>query len=85
MISPTLGTKHVHRPHGFVVVVDAHIESFDVLRVVCNDHRFLEKLLREKSLVLGLQINAPFHGKLPGFSRLLELLNRIGVGNVAEF
>ena len=40
------GHEHVHGAHRFVVIVEAHIKGFDVLRIIGDDHRFLENLFR---------------------------------------
>merc|ERR1711879_476878 len=39
------GGKHVHRCNGFLVIVEAHVEGLDVLRVVVNYGWLLVDLL----------------------------------------
>ena len=45
--------QHVHRGHRLAVVVQAHVERLDLLRVVHQDHRLARVLLREVALVLA--------------------------------
>ena len=62
--------KNVHRPDGFSVVVDAHIEGLQRARVVVEDHGPLKMLFRKVALVLGLEVDAPLDRKLELFWRL---------------
>src|SRR3954447_14000098 len=32
------GHEHIHRPHGFSVVIDAHVERFERPRIVVKNH-----------------------------------------------
>src|SRR5262249_16667171 len=72
------GREHVHRGDGPAVVVDAHIERLDVLRVVHHDHGLLGVLLGEIALVLGLQVDAPLRRKLELLLPALAHRNRPG-------
>ena len=36
------GNEHVHRGHGFAVVVQPHVERFDLLRIIENRDRTFE-------------------------------------------
>src|SRR5215510_7306432 len=51
--------EHIHRRDGLPVVVDAHVERLDGLRVVQHDYRLLRVLLGEITLVLGLKVDTP--------------------------
>ena len=78
------GDEHVHGGDGFVVVVEAHVERFDFLRVVENGHGRLEMLFREPALVLGLQVESVFDRVFEGLAAGLEQLDRRGVGDPLE-
>ena len=52
--------------HGLAVIVQAHVESLDLGRIVGDEDRLAKVLLGEVALVLGLQVAAPAH-------RILEL------------
>jgi hypothetical protein len=73
------GGEHVHGRDGPAVVVLAHVERLDVLRVVHDDDRPADVLLGEPALVLGLQVDAPLHRELELLLRLLEEANGLGV------
>src|SRR5689334_18392440 len=47
------GREHVHRGDGAAIVVEAHVERLDLLRVVLHDHRAADVLLGEEALVFG--------------------------------
>src|SRR5699024_3920390 len=53
--------QQVGRRNGLVVVVDAHVEGLDLLRVVGDKDRLLKELLGQVALVLGLQVAAPVY------------------------
>ena len=55
------GNEAVHGCNGLAIVVQLHIESLDLLGIVCDEDRALEFLLGEVALMLGLQIAAPGH------------------------
>src|SRR5450759_3109781 len=57
--------EHVHRRHSAFIVIQAHVERLDLLRVVDDHHRPFRVLLAEISLVLSLQRDAPRHRELP--------------------
>ena len=78
------GRQDVHRRHGLPVVVHAHVERLDLLRVVHHDDGRLDVLLGQPALVLGLQVHAPAHGKLERLAALLERGDRIGVRHALE-
>ena len=76
--------QHVHRRDRLAVVVHAHVERLDVLRVVHDDHRLLRVLLGEIALVLGLQVDAPLHRELELLLRALEDRDRLAVVHAHE-
>jgi len=49
-------SKHIHRSDGALIFVEAHIERFDLGRVIHDDHRPPDFFFHEIALVLGLQI-----------------------------
>ena len=85
MISPMRGASTSIARTVLPSSFGAHVEGFDLLRVVGDDDRLLERLLGQIALVLALQIGAPVDGELPvalpAFSRMLD---RLGVGDVLE-
>ena len=74
------GHQHIHRAHGLSVVVDAHVKRFDGPRVIEEDHRSLENLFGQITLVLGLQVLAPSDRELKTFAGFFQPLDRLGVG-----
>ena len=76
--------QHVHRGDGLAVVVAAHVERLDLLRIIRDDHRLPEELLGEVALVLALQIDAPVGGELEVLARFLQQLDRFGVRDPLE-
>src|SRR5205807_5772330 len=79
------GRENVHRRHGLTVVVHAHVEGFDRLRIVHHDDRLLHVLFRQITLVLGLEIDAPCYRKLEFLLRALENRDRLAVIHAHEF
>jgi hypothetical protein len=77
------GSEYVHGRDGFLVVVEAHIERLDVFRVVHYDYG-PANVVGQEALVLGLQIQPPFHGELEALAGLLEDLDGIGVRDAVE-
>ena len=73
------GNEHVHGPHGAVVVVDSHVEGFDLSRIVVKNDRTLKMLFGEIPFVLGLQVVAPRYGKLETAAALFQDLDGLGV------
>src|SRR5207248_5397496 len=47
--------QNVHRGDGAIVVVDAHVESLDLLRIVDDDHLLFRVLLRSEEHTSELQ------------------------------
>ena len=64
--------EQIHRGDGFAVLVEAHVEGFDLLGVVENGGGLLEILFREPALVLGLEVQAVGDGVLEIFPRSLQ-------------
>src|SRR4030095_11615618 len=56
--------QDVHCSDGPPVVVHAHVERLDVLRVVHHDDGRLDVVLAQPALVLGLHVHAPVNGTL---------------------
>ncbi len=71
--------QHVHRRDGPAVVVDAHVERLDLLRVVHQHHRAGGVLLADVALVLRLQVDPPLDRKLELLLRALQHADRLGV------
>ena len=75
------GNQKVHRGNGFIVVVEPHIEGFDLFRVVHKEHGHSIDVLREIPLMLGLEIAPPLHGIFEGLTALFEQVDRLGVSD----
>ena len=56
MISPYLGEKDIHGSYRLSIVVQTHVECFDLFGIVGQDNRFLELLFNEVTLVFALEI-----------------------------
>ena len=69
------GNQHIGGGHGLAVLVLAHVECLDFLRVVGDEHGLLEDLLGQIALVLGLQVGAPLHFILEVVVVLLQQLD----------
>ena len=78
------GHQQIHRGNGFAIVVDAHVEGFDFLRVVENGDRLFEVVFRKPALVFGLEVEAVLDRVLKGLAALLQQRDGIGVGNALE-
>ena len=65
------GNEAVRRRDGLAVVVEAHIERLDLLRIVRDEHGALKDLLGQIPLVLGLEVDAPLDGIVELLSALL--------------
>ena len=79
------GDQKVHRRDGLAVVIHAHIERLDVLRVVGEEDGALEMLLGEVSLVLGLEVASPVDGIVEFLAAVLQYLDGLGVFDLFEF
>src|SRR5690349_5044028 len=73
--------QQVHRRHRFVVVVQPHVERFDLLWVIKDSDRTFEMLLAQPALVLRLQIQTVLHRELELLCALPQQLNRLGVSD----
>ena len=73
------GREHIHRRHGAFVVVQAHVERLDLLRVVEDHHRAPGVHLAQIPLVLGLQGDAPLHGEFERTAGSLQDLDGLRV------
>ena len=89
----TLGAAHdltdaryqaVYCRHGPVVVVELHVEGFDLLRIVRYKERSAVDLLGKETLMFGLQVTAPLHLVFKLVVVLLQDLDRLGIGHSAE-
>ena len=76
--------EDVHRGDGLPVVVDAHVEGLDLLRVVHHHDGTADVHLGQVALVLGLEIASPLGGELELLAGLLEDLDRLGVVHALE-
>ena len=81
---PDTGHQAVHSRHGFSVRVLLHIEGLDFLGIIRHKHRPLENLLREKTLVLRLEIRAPAHFIFKLIVVLFQKRYRFGIAHPAE-
>ena len=78
------GHQAVHSRDGLAVGVELHVERLDLLRIVRDEDRALEDLLGEIALMLGLQVAAPEDLVVELVVVLLEELDGLGIGDVAE-
>ena len=78
------GHQQVGCGHGLAVLVGAHVECLDLLRIVGDEHRLAEVLLRQVALVLGLQVAAPVHGILELRAAVFQNLHGLGVADTGE-
>src|SRR5690242_19415834 len=56
------GCQHIHSSDCPAIVIRAHVERLDVLRVVHHDHWLLHMPFSEIALVFRLQVHAPATG-----------------------
>jgi hypothetical protein len=65
-------------PHGFAVVVQAHVERLDLLGLIGDEHRPPKVLFGEVALVFGLKVAA----QNTGIQRPCALVLRISTASV---
>jgi len=71
---------------GLAVIVHAHVEGLDVLRVVGQEQRSLDDLLAQIALMLALEVHAPVDVIVLKLGvRLLQDLNRFRILHAPEF
>ena len=73
------GNEKVRRRDGFPVVVKAHIESLDFLRIIGEENGFFINLLGKISLVFALKVATPENGIFEFVFNRLEDLYRFGI------
>ena len=78
------GNQAVHRRDSLLVRVQLHIESLDLARIIRDEHRSFEDLLRQITLMFRLQIAAPVYLVAELVVVLLKHLHRIRVGHTSE-
>ena len=76
--------QHIHSGHGFIVIVEAHIECFDLFWIIGDKNRHFVNLLCQISLMLCLQITAPVDRIFKFILVLFQNLNRFCIGNLFE-
>ena len=76
--------EQIHRRHRFAVIVQSHVERFDLLRIIEDRDRTL-LFLGQPTLVFRLQIQSVFDRKLEFFAALFEKLDRLGIRNALKF
>jgi hypothetical protein len=79
VISPIPGANTSIAATVRPVVVHAHAEGLDGLRVVHHDDRLLRVFFGQIALVLRLQVDAPLDRELELLVRPLEHLDRLAV------
>ena len=77
--------QHVHRGNGFAVVVQTHVERFDLLGIVGHHHRPADVFLGQPALVFGLQIQAPFDREVEAAPGIAQQLDRSAVVDAFEW
>ena len=63
---------------------DAHVEGFDLGRIIGEDDRFFAVFFSQIPLVFRLEIGAPFDGKFKGFARFFQDLDGFGIGEMSK-
>ena len=60
-------SQNVHSRNGFTIFVEAHIERFNIFRIVFNHYRCFKVFFRQITLMLRREIDAPVNRvfKLP--------------------
>ena len=76
--------QHVHRGDRFAVIVEPHVEGLAVLRIVDDEHRLLEDLFCQVTLVLCLQLEAPLYRIFELLARLLKDVYRLCICDAYE-
>ena len=74
----------IHGGYGLAVLVQLHVEGLDILRIIGNEDRALEYLLGQVTLMLGLQVAAPAYFVIKVVVVLLQNLDGLGIGHMAE-
>ena len=77
--------QHIHRGHRSLVIIQAHVERFDLARIIENRSRRFEMFLGEETFVLGLQVESVFDGKFEFPSRFLQEFHRFSIGNAHKW
>ena len=77
--------KAVHSCNGLAVVIQFHVECFDLLRIICNEYRFLKDLLCQIALMLCLKVASPEYFVVEFVVVFLKKLNCFCVGYMTEF
>src|SRR5574344_1728580 len=54
-----LWEKNVSTLNSLVILIDLHIESLDILRIICHNNRLLEMMLYKETLMLAGKVNTP--------------------------
>ena len=78
------GNKAVGRGDGFAVIVEAHIESLDLLRVIGYENGLFKYLFREISFMLCLKIYAPLDRVFKFGAGFFENIHRFRVCYASE-
>ena len=76
--------QHIHGRHGALVVVQAHVEGLDVLRVVHDHHRPAHVLFGQVALVLGGQVLPPGHRELERLAAVGQDIDDLAVVHALE-
>src|SRR5690606_9774861 len=51
--------QDIHSRNGFIIIVQAHIESLDLLWIIEKNHRAFKMFFHQEALMLALQVNSP--------------------------
>src|SRR3989339_1097492 len=78
------GNQEIHGGDGFSVIVQTHVESLDLFRVVGHEDRLFKNLVREIAFVLGLQIDPPFYRIIEFFWSREEDIDRFRIRHPFE-
>ena len=76
--------KQVDCRNGLSVIVQAHIESLNLLGIICNENGALEDTLGQAALVLCLEVAAPIDFVVELVVVLLKLLDGVGISDARK-
>lgn len=79
------GDEDVHGGDGFIIVVHAHIEGFDIFGVIDDGDGSTDDFFGEATFVFGLEIHAPEDVEIEFLVGIFEFFDGVGVGHDGEF
>ena len=74
----------VHSCNSLVILIHLHVESFDLLRIICYKYRFLKDFFCKITFMLCLQIASPEYFVVKFIVVLLQKLYCFCVSNMTK-